>query len=47
MRIDVPKDKVAAPARRDASRKYRVTGFLDPDPPEKLFRELLSKEKRK
>jgi len=47
MRIDIPKDKVAAPARREEGRKYRVTGFLDPDLPEKLFRELLSKDKRK
>jgi iron(III) transport system substrate-binding protein len=47
MRIDIPKDKVAAPARREEGRKYRVTGFLDPDPPEKLFRELLSKDRRK
>jgi iron(III) transport system substrate-binding protein len=47
MRIDIPKDKVAAPVRREEGRKYRVTGFLDPDPPEKLFRELLSKDKRK
>ena len=47
MRIDIPKDKVAPPARREEGRKYRVTGFLDPDPPEKLFRELLSKDKRK
>ena len=47
MRIDIPKDKVTAPARREEGRKYRVTGFLDPDPPEKLFRELLSKDKRK
>jgi iron(III) transport system substrate-binding protein len=47
MRIDIPKDKVAAPARREEDRKYRVTGFLDPDPPEKLFRELLNKDKRK
>jgi iron(III) transport system substrate-binding protein len=47
MRTDIPKDKVSAPARREEGRKYRVTGFLDPDPPEKLFRELLSKDKRK
>jgi iron(III) transport system substrate-binding protein len=47
MRIDIAKDKVAAPARREEGRKYRVTGFLDPDPPEKLFRELLSKDRRK
>ena len=47
MRIDIPKDKVAAPARRQQGRKYRVTGFLDPDPPMRLFKELMSKEKRK
>ena len=47
MRIDIPKDKVAAPARREEGKKYIVTGFLDPDPPTKLFRELVSKEKRK
>ena len=47
MRIDIPKDKVAAPARREEGRKYRVTGFLDPDPPAKMFQELLSKDKRK
>jgi iron(III) transport system substrate-binding protein len=47
MRIDIRKDKVTAPARREEGSKYRVTGFLDPDPPKKLFRELLSKDKRK
>ena len=47
MRTDIRKDSVAAPARREEGRKYRVTGFLDPDLPEKLFRELLSKDKRK
>jgi len=47
MRVDIPKDKVSAPARREEGKKYRVTGFLDPDPAEKLFREWLSKEKRK
>jgi iron(III) transport system substrate-binding protein len=47
MRTDFPKDNVSPPARREEGRKYRVTGFLDPDPAEKLFRELLSKEKRK
>ena len=47
MRVDIPKDKVAAPGRREEGRKYRVTGFLDPDPPTKLFKELLTKEKRK
>jgi iron(III) transport system substrate-binding protein len=47
MRTDIRKDSVAAPARREEGRKYRVTGFLDPDLPEKLFREVLSKDKRK
>ena len=47
MRIDIAKDKVAPPARREEGRKYRITGFLDPDPPEKMFQELLSKDKRK
>ena len=47
MRIDIPKDKVAAPARREEGKKYIVTGFLDPDPPTRLFKELVSKEKRK
>jgi ABC-type Fe3+ transport system substrate-binding protein len=47
MRTDIPKDKVTAPAKREEGKKYRVTGFLDPDPPTKLFKELTSKEKRK
>ena len=47
MRIDIPKEKVSLSARREEGKKYRVTGFLDPDPAEKLFRELMSKEKRK
>ena len=47
MRIDIPKDKVAAPARREEGKKYIVTGFLDPDPPTKLFKELMSKDRRK
>ncbi|MEA2659308.1 MAG: hypothetical protein QOF64_1904 [Candidatus Binatota bacterium] len=47
MRVDIAKDKVGAPARREEGKKYRVTGFLDPDPPTKLFRELMMKEKRK
>jgi iron(III) transport system substrate-binding protein len=47
MRVDIPKDKVAAPAKREEGKKYRVTGFLDPDPAGKLFKELASKEKRK
>jgi len=47
MRVDIAKDKVGTPARREEGKKYRVTGFLDPDPPMKLFRELIMKEKRK
>jgi iron(III) transport system substrate-binding protein len=47
MRVDIPKDKVTAAARREEGKKYRVTGFLDPDPPTKLFKELTSREKRK
>jgi iron(III) transport system substrate-binding protein len=47
MRIDIPKDKVASSAKREEGRKYRVTGFLDPDPPMKLFKELVSREKKK
>jgi iron(III) transport system substrate-binding protein len=47
MRVDIPKDKVSVPAKRDEGKKYRVTGFLDPDPPTKLFKELTGKEKRK
>ncbi len=47
MRVDIPKDKVSAPGRREEGKKYRVTGFRDPDPPTKLFKELISREKRK
>jgi ABC-type Fe3+ transport system substrate-binding protein len=47
MRVDIPKDKVTAPARREEGKKYRVSGFLDPDPPTKLFKEWVSKDKRK
>ena len=47
MRMDIAKDRVGVQARREEGKKYRVTGFLDPDPPTKLFKELTSKEKRK
>jgi iron(III) transport system substrate-binding protein len=47
MRIDVPKDKVLPSSRREEGKKYRVTGFLDPDPPAKMFKELLSRGQRK
>jgi hypothetical protein len=45
MRVDIPKDKVTAPAKREEGKKYRVTGFLDPDPPTKMFKELTIKKK--
>jgi iron(III) transport system substrate-binding protein len=45
MRVDILKDKVSAPAKREEGKKYRVTGFLDPDPPTKLFKELLNKKR--
>ena len=45
MRVDIAKDKVSAPAKREEGKKYRVTGFLDPDPPTKLFKELIGKKK--
>jgi iron(III) transport system substrate-binding protein len=47
MRVDISKDKVLPSARREAGRKYRITGFLDPDPPAKLINELLTKGQRK
>ena len=47
MRVDIPKDIVGVRAKREEGKKYRVTGFLDPDPPTKLFKELTSREKRK
>ena len=47
MRIDIPKDRVSAPAKREEGKKYRVTGFLDPDAPTKLLKDLISKEKPK
>jgi iron(III) transport system substrate-binding protein len=47
MRVDIPKDKVTAPAKREEGKKYRVTGFLDPDPATRLFKELVSREKKK
>jgi ABC-type Fe3+ transport system substrate-binding protein len=47
MRVDIPKDKVTTPAKREEGKKYRVTGFLDPDPATRLFKELVSKEKKK
>jgi hypothetical protein len=45
MRTDISKNNVSPPARREEGRKYRVTGFLDPDPPTKMFQELLTRRK--
>ncbi len=47
MRIDIPKDDVLSEARRVEGQKYRVTGFLDPEPAAKLVNELLGRGKRK
>ncbi len=41
MRIDIPKDDVLPEARRVEGQKFRVTGFLDPEPVQKLINELL------
>lgn len=46
MRTDIPKDKVSAPAKREEGKKYRVTGFLDPDAPTRLFKELTTKKSK-
>lgn len=47
MRIDIPKDKVLAAARREDGMKYTITGFLDPEPATKLIDELLGRKKAK
>ena len=47
MRIDIPKNSVSPPAKREEGRKYRITGFLDLDPPMKMFQDLLSQDKRR
>lgn len=44
MRVDVAKANVGASAKREEGKKYRVSGFLEPDAPMKLFRELTSKK---
>jgi iron(III) transport system substrate-binding protein len=46
MRVDTPKDKVLPSARREEGKKYRVTGFLDPDPPAKMFKELAKGQRK-
>ncbi len=40
MRIDISKDDVLPEARREKGRTYKVTGFLNPDPVQKLVKEL-------
>jgi iron(III) transport system substrate-binding protein len=46
MRIDIPKDDLLPEARRDDRQKYRVTGFLDPEPVQQLINEIRGKAKR-
>ncbi len=41
MRIDIPKDDVLPEARRIEGKPYRVIGFLDPEPVQKLLQEIL------
>jgi iron(III) transport system substrate-binding protein len=41
MRVDIAKDDVLAEGRRAEGRKYQVIGFLDPEPVQKLLREIL------
>jgi iron(III) transport system substrate-binding protein len=41
MRIDIPKDDVLADGRRAEGKEYQVIGFLDPEPAQKLIREVL------
>jgi len=45
MRIDIAKDDVLSPARRDAGRKYTVVGFQDPEPVTRLINELRQKSR--
>lgn len=46
MRVDIPKDKISPSARREEGKQYRVTGFLDPDPPMKPFNELIKGQRK-
>jgi iron(III) transport system substrate-binding protein len=41
MRVDISKDHVLAEGRRAEGRKYHVIGFLDPNPVQKLLREIV------
>jgi len=43
MRIDIPKDDVLPPSRREPGKKYNVVGFQDPEPVTKLINELRAK----
>lgn len=39
MRVDIPKDNVLLPSRREKEKNYVVNGFQDPDPVAKLINE--------
>jgi len=41
MRIDISKDEVLPDGKRVPGREYQVIGFLDPEPVQKLLREIL------
>ena len=41
MRVDISKDDVLADGKRAAGKQYEVIGFLDPEPVQKLFQEIL------
>jgi ABC-type Fe3+ transport system substrate-binding protein len=41
MRVDIAKDEVLPDGRRVPGREYQVTGFLDPEPVQKLLQEIL------
>ena len=41
MRIDIPKEDVLPDGRRVEGKKYKVVGFLEPEPVQKLLQEIL------
>jgi iron(III) transport system substrate-binding protein len=45
MRVDIPKDNVLPPSRREEGKKYVVNGFQDPEPMLKLINEIRAKNK--
>jgi iron(III) transport system substrate-binding protein len=47
MRIDIPKNNVLLPARREEGKRYQVTGFQDPEPVVRLLSELKGKTRAK